>query len=144
MSESKAESACPDATKFETFIPLVPLVFELELFKPIIGVSVFGSETRITWPIAPKISTDSYVPQLRSKCQVSSFSRFKVIAFFIFVYEFVKYAGKNILPTQSVVEASIKDSVKPPPCVVDRWSSGSLTGRPKDPFAASWTRQLGE
>ena len=36
------------------------------------------------------------MPQLRSKFQVSTFSRFKVIAFFIFVYEFVKYAGKNI------------------------------------------------
>ena len=34
--------------------------------------------------------------QLRSKFQVSTFSRFKVIAFFIFVYEFVKYDGKNI------------------------------------------------
>ena len=35
------------------------------------------------------------VPQLRCKFQVSTFSRFKVIAFFIFVYELVKYAGKN-------------------------------------------------
>ena len=36
------------------------------------------------------------MPQLRSKFQVSTFSRFKVTAFSIFVYEFVKYAGKNI------------------------------------------------
>ena len=94
----RAESARPDASKFETFIPLVPLVIELELFQPKIGVSVFGSETRITRPIAPKICTknDSYVPQLRAKFQASNFSRFKVIAFFIFVYKFVKYAGKNI------------------------------------------------
>ena len=50
------------------------------------------------WLIAPKTcnKNDSYVPQLRSKFQVFTFSRFKVIAFFIFVYEFVKYAGKNI------------------------------------------------
>ena len=76
----------------------MPLVFELELFKPTIGISFFGSETRITWPIAPKIFTkkDSYVPHLSSKFQVSTFSRFKVIAFFIFVCELVKYAAKNI------------------------------------------------
>ena len=36
------------------------------------------------------------MPQLRSKFLVSTFSCFKVIACFIFVYEFVKYAGKNI------------------------------------------------
>ena len=89
---------CPDASKFESFIPLVPLVFELELFKPKIGILFFGSETRMARPIAQKICTknDSYVPQLRSKFQVFTFSRFKVIAFFIFVYEFVKYAGKNV------------------------------------------------
>ena len=44
----RAESARPDASKFEIFILLVPLVFELELFKPKIGISVFGSETHIT------------------------------------------------------------------------------------------------
>ena len=95
----RAERASPDASKFESFILLVPLVFELELFKPTIGISFFESETRITQLIAPENCTknDSYVPQLRSKFQVSTFSRFKVIAFFIFVYEFVKYAGKNIL-----------------------------------------------
>ena len=37
-----------------------------------------------------------------------------------------------------------RDSVKPPPCVVDRWAGGSLTRRPKGTFAVSWTRQLGE
>ena len=44
----EAENACPGATKFETFILLMQLVFELELFKSPIGISVFGSETRIT------------------------------------------------------------------------------------------------
>ena len=34
--------------------------------------------------------------------------------------------------------------MKPPPCVVDRWAGGSLTRRPKGPFAVSWPRQLGE
>ena len=94
----RAERACSDASKFESFIPLVPLVFELELFKPIIGISFFGLETRMALLIAPKIWTknDTYVPQLRSKFQVSTSSRFKVIAFFIFVYEFIKYVGKNI------------------------------------------------
>ena len=43
----RAERTCPDASKFEAFIPLVRLVFELELFKATIGISVFGSETRI-------------------------------------------------------------------------------------------------
>ena len=35
------------------------------------------------------------MPQLRSEFQVSISTRFKVIAFYIFVYEFVKYAGKK-------------------------------------------------
>ena len=76
----------------------MPLLFELELFKSVIGVSVYGSETRITWPIAPKICTnkDSYVSQLRCKFEVFTLRRFKVIAFFISVYEFVNHAGKNI------------------------------------------------
>ena len=43
----RAERACPDASKFETFILLVPLVFELELFKHNIGISFFGLETRM-------------------------------------------------------------------------------------------------
>ena len=47
---------CPDASKFESFIPLVPLVFELELFKPKIGISFFGSETRMARPIAQKFA----------------------------------------------------------------------------------------
>ena len=34
--------------------------------------------------------------------------------------------------------------MKPPLCVVDRWAGGSLTRRPKGPFAVSWPRQLGE
>ena len=48
------------------------LVFELELFKPPNGVSVFGLETRVTWPIASKIcpKNGSYVPHLSSKIQV--------------------------------------------------------------------------
>ena len=37
-----------------------------------------------------------------------------------------------------------RDRVKPPPCVVDRWAGGSLTRKPKCPFAGSWQRQLGE
>ena len=94
----EAETACPDASKFETCIPLVRLVFELELFKPTIGILVLVSETRITRPIASKICTkkDSYVPHPSSTIQVSTFSRFKVIAFFIFVAEFVNFTGKNI------------------------------------------------
>ena len=34
--------------------------------------------------------------------------------------------------------------MKPPLCVVDRWAGGSLTRRPKGPFAVSWPRQLGK
>ena len=47
--------------------------------------------------IAPKICTknDSYVPQLRCKFQVSTFSRFKVIAFFYFCLRIRKYARKK-------------------------------------------------
>ena len=44
----RAERACQDASKFESFIPLVRLGFELKLFKPTIGISFFDSETRIT------------------------------------------------------------------------------------------------
>ena len=86
----------------------MPLLFELELFKPTIGISFFGLETRITRPIAPKICTknDLYVPPLRFKFQVSNFSRFKVIAFLIFVYEFVKYAAKNIRTSDAKRRAS--------------------------------------
>ena len=67
------------------------LGFELELFKSPIGVSVFGSETRITRSIASKIYTKNnlYVPHLRCEIQVSTFSRFKVIAFFTSVAELV-------------------------------------------------------
>ena len=77
------ETAFPGASKFEAFILLMLLVFELELFKPPVGFSAFGSETRFTILIAPKICSKnaSYVPQLSSKFQVSTFSRFEVIAF---------------------------------------------------------------
>ena len=94
----RAETACPDASKFETFIPLVQIFFELKLFKPTLGISVFGLETRITRPIDPKSCTknDLYVPHVSFKIQVSTFSRFKVIAFFIFDAEFVNFTGKNI------------------------------------------------
>ena len=52
---------------------------------------------------------------------------------------------KNWYSQLSCLTFSIKrDSVKPPPCVVDRWAGGSLTRRPKGPFAVSWPRQLGE
>ena len=59
----------------------------------------------------PKVCTKnySYVPQLRCKFQVSTFSRFKVIAFFIFVYEFVKYAGKNIKTSDAKRRGSPKN-----------------------------------
>ena len=35
--------------------------------------------------------------------------------------------------------SNYRDSVEPPPCVVDRWAGGSLTRRPKSPFAVSWS-----
>ena len=35
-----------------------------------------------------------------------------------------------------------RDSVKPPPCVVDRWANGSLTRRLKGAIAVFWSRQL--
>ena len=38
---------------------------------------------------------DLYVPHLSSKIQVSASSRFKVIAFFSLVAEFVIFSGKN-------------------------------------------------
>ena len=78
-----AETAFPGASKFKTFIFLRQLVFELELFKPPIEIWVFGLETHITGPIVPKIFTksDTYVSHLSSKFQVSTFSRFEVIAF---------------------------------------------------------------
>ena len=41
-----ADSAFLGASKFETYILLLQFVYKL--FKPPIGVSVFGSETRIT------------------------------------------------------------------------------------------------
>ena len=45
---------------------------------------------------------------------------------------------KNWYSQLSCLTFSIKrDSVKPPPCVVDRWAGGSLTRRPKGPFAVS-------
>ena len=74
------------------------LVFELELFEPTIGILGFGWETRITRPIAPKIFTKKnlYVPHVSSKIQVSTFSRFKVIEFLIFVAEFVFFLWKNM------------------------------------------------
>ena len=83
--------------KFKTFIPLRRLVFELELFKPSIGVPVFDLETRITRPIVPKICTknDSYMPHLSSKFQVSTFNHFKVIAFSNFVADFVIFHRKK-------------------------------------------------
>ena len=86
-----AKIACPDASKFETLITLVRLVFELELFEPTIGILGFGWETRITRPISPKIFTKKnlYVPHVSSKIQVSTYSRFKVIEFLFFVAEFV-------------------------------------------------------
>ena len=91
------ETACPDTSKFETFILLVQLVFELEVFKPPIGFSVFGSKIRSTWPIASKICTnnDLYVPHLSPKTQVSVLSRFKLIVFFTSVAELLIFPGKK-------------------------------------------------
>ena len=73
----------PRRFKIRNFYSTPGLVFELKLFKLPIGISVFGSETRIRRSIASKISTkkDSYVPHLSSKFQVSIFSCFKVRAF---------------------------------------------------------------
>ena len=93
----KAETACPDASKFETFIPLERLVFEQELFKPPIDVSVFGSENPYHDTDCPQICTenDLHVPHLSSKIQVSPFNRFKVMAFFISGADFVILSGKK-------------------------------------------------
>ena len=93
----RAERACPDASTFKTFIPLVRLVFDLELFKPPISVSVFGSETCITSPIASKIDTknDLNVPHVSSKFQVLNLSCFKVEAFSNFVAKFVIFHRKK-------------------------------------------------
>ena len=73
------------------------LVFEPELFKPPISVSVFGSETRITRPIASKICTKNelHVHHVSSKIQVFTFRPFKVIAFFTSVAEFVFFSEKK-------------------------------------------------
>ena len=52
---------------------------------------------------------------------------------------------KNWYSQLSCLTLSIKrDSAKPPPCVVDRLTGGSLTRRPKGPFAVSWPKQLGK
>ena len=93
----RAERACPDASKFETFIPLAPLVFELELFKPTIDISVFGSETRSRDRLTPKFARRRIhmYPQLSFEIQVFTFSRFKVMACFIFVAEFVNVTEKK-------------------------------------------------
>ena len=74
-----------------------PISFEPELFETPIGISVFGSETRITKLIASKICTrnNSYVLHLSSKIQLSTFSCFKVIAFFTSVAKFVIFSAKK-------------------------------------------------
>ena len=95
----EAETAFPGATKFETFILLLRLIFELQLvFKPPIGISLFGLETRISRPIAPKFRTknDPYVLRPSSKFQVSILSRFEVIAFSISGYRNRNFARKNM------------------------------------------------
>ena len=71
------------ASKFEYFILLLRLGFELKLFKLHIGISVFGSETRITRSIVRKICTknDLYVPYLSFKFQDSTFRCSKVMRF---------------------------------------------------------------
>ena len=87
----------------------MPLVFELELFKPTISISFFGSETCITLPIALKIYTknDSYVPQLCLNFKFLPLAVSKLV-FSNFVSEFVIFHGKNIRTSeQSVAEVPI-------------------------------------
>ena len=38
----------------------------------------------------------------------------------------------------------IEKMCEAPPCVVDRWTGGSLTRKPKGSFTVSWPWQLGE
>ena len=77
-----AETAFSGASKFEDFILLLLLVFELELFKPPIGISVFWLGNPCHETDFPKICTKnaSYVHHLSSKFQVSIFSLFEVVA----------------------------------------------------------------
>ena len=50
--------------------------------------------------------------------------------------------GTNSFPAwRSAIK---RDNMKPLSCVVGSWEDGSLTQRPKGPFAVSWLRQLGE
>ena len=47
--------------------------------------------------------------------------------------------------TTNQVFKGLRNSVKPLPFVVDKWSErGSLTERPEDLFAVSWPKQLRE
>ena len=76
-----AKTTFPGGSKLKNFI-LSLLVFELKEFEPSISFSVFGLETRITLPIAPKICTKVVPrkPYLISEFQVSTFGSFEVIA----------------------------------------------------------------
>ena len=106
-----AEATSPGASIFENFI-LLQLVFEQERFEPRLVFQFFDGETRITWPIAPKICTKvvPYVPHLRSKFQVAICSCFKVIAISASgCRKKVNFARKKTkgFPTQSVAEVPI-------------------------------------
>ena len=98
-----AETAFLGASKFETFIIFLQLVFELELLKPPIGISVFDSETHITSVISPKIctKTDPYVPHLSFKFQVSTFSRFDALAFSTLGCRIRNFAWKKTIGTSN-------------------------------------------
>ena len=53
----------------------------------------------------------------------------------------IKIGIHSFLASSSAIKRVI---AKTPQCVVNRWTSGSLTRGLKDPFAVSWPRQLGE
>ena len=87
----------PRRFQIRNFCSPSAISFLAELFKPSIGVSVFGSETRITKLIAPKICTknDVHVPYVSSQFQVSNFICFKVMRFDFLISEFVIFYEKD-------------------------------------------------
>ena len=50
----------------------------------------------------------------------------------------------NLVQFLAWCSAIKRESVKTPQYVVNRWTSGSLTQRPKSSFAVSWPKQLGK
>ena len=73
----------PRRFQIRNFYPPHAISFRARAVLTFDGISVFGSETRITQPIASKICTknDAYEAHLSSKFQGSTFGHFKVIAF---------------------------------------------------------------